>query len=416
MNSDRIANNYTNTEERNMNGDRLLKQANQLKRAAKLDEAIACYRKAIEINPQFSWAYFYLGEALASQGKADAAVEAYHRAIEINPNSAWFYYNLGEVLAEKKQLDQAMDYYQKAYQISPDLLGGDKKKPRNFRTADPINKEPYSVLFFTAANQPYEHFAPLYIFFTLYHNHNAWVEICLEDSDRFIEENRDCIKFLNEIFPNRFHLRSTNNFTNTLPHSVRFIETPVKYKCDYVYIGDIDILILEENIGKQHIKNIKCNNLPFSNVIRSHTLSNEIPHLTGLHFARWDVQYPLPDVSDLPVLTMNDEQLLYTIMSRKGIMVPESASYRPVHGIHISPHRNPFGIFKDRGEGVRPGWGISPSFLEKFVEITKSREFQELYHKLPIQAKNYLTLMDNITHKNYYQFANFVQKHLAVGK
>lgn len=61
-----------------MNSGRLLKQANQLKRKGSLDEAIACYRKAIEVNPQLSWAYFYLGEALASQGKADATVEAYH--------------------------------------------------------------------------------------------------------------------------------------------------------------------------------------------------------------------------------------------------------------------------------------------------------------------------------------------------
>lgn len=289
------------------------------------------------------------------------------------------------------------------------------QKDLNFRTPEQINnKESKSVLFFTAANQPYEHFTPLYIFFTLYHNHNGWVEICLEDSDRFIEENRDCIKFLNEIFPNRFHLRSTNNFMNVFANSVRFIETPAKYKCDYVYIGDIDILILEKDIGEQHIKHIKTNNLPFSNIIRPNTLSDKIPKLTGLHFAPWDVQYPLPDVSDLPLLKMNDEQLLYTMMKRKGVMVPESVSYRPVHGIHVSPNRNPFGKFNDRGEKVRPGWGISAAYCQKFVEITKSREFQEFYYQLPIQARNYITLVDNIAHKNYNQFADFAQKNLAV--
>ena len=153
-------------------------------------------------------------------------------------------------------------------------------------------------------------------------------------------------------------------------------------------------MILEKDIGEQHIKHIKTNNLPFSNIIRPNTLSDKIPKLTGLHFAPWDVQYPLPDVSDLPLLNMNDEQLLYTMMKRKGVMVPESVSYRPVHGIHVSPNRNPFGKFNDRGEKVRPGWGISAAYCQKFVEITKSREFQEFYYQLPIQARNYITLVE----------------------
>jgi tetratricopeptide (TPR) repeat protein len=77
-----------------MSAGQLLKQANQLKRAGKLDEAIALYQKAIEINPNFSWTYNNLGDAFVKQGKLDEAVVEYRRAIEVNPNSAWLFYSL----------------------------------------------------------------------------------------------------------------------------------------------------------------------------------------------------------------------------------------------------------------------------------------------------------------------------------
>ncbi|MEG4071515.1 tetratricopeptide repeat protein [Microcoleus sp. Pol14C2] len=51
-----------------------------------LDEAIAAYRHAIELNPDISLSYHHLGEALTQQGKLEEAIAAYRRAIELNPN------------------------------------------------------------------------------------------------------------------------------------------------------------------------------------------------------------------------------------------------------------------------------------------------------------------------------------------
>ncbi|MGI0496397.1 tetratricopeptide repeat protein [Limnospira platensis CENA597] len=45
----------------------MLKQANHLKRAERLDEAIALYHQVIEINPHFAWAYHGLGNALVKE-------------------------------------------------------------------------------------------------------------------------------------------------------------------------------------------------------------------------------------------------------------------------------------------------------------------------------------------------------------
>ena len=49
------------------------------------DTAIAHYRKAIELNPNFALAYGYLSLQLAYAGEAEAAIEAGHKAIRISP-------------------------------------------------------------------------------------------------------------------------------------------------------------------------------------------------------------------------------------------------------------------------------------------------------------------------------------------
>ncbi len=98
----------------NLSAGQLLKQANQLKRAGRLDEAIALYQEAIKINPNFAWAYNNLGNAFAKQGNIDDAVAFYSQSLKNNSNSAWLYYCLGEALAKQGDLEAAVKYLQKA--------------------------------------------------------------------------------------------------------------------------------------------------------------------------------------------------------------------------------------------------------------------------------------------------------------
>lgn len=102
-----------------MSAGRLLKQANQLKRMGKLDQAIALYRQAIEINPHFAWAYHNLGDTLVKRGNLDEAVACYSESLKVNPNSAWLLYSLGEALAQQGDLEAAVEYLQKAIEIKP---------------------------------------------------------------------------------------------------------------------------------------------------------------------------------------------------------------------------------------------------------------------------------------------------------
>src|SRR5206468_5246811 len=52
------------------------------------DEAIACYRKAIELDPKNARAHLRLGNAFRAQKKWDEALAEYRQALEIDPKDA----------------------------------------------------------------------------------------------------------------------------------------------------------------------------------------------------------------------------------------------------------------------------------------------------------------------------------------
>ena len=70
-----------------------------MKQQGKLDEAIASYRKAIELKLESFEVYTNLGIALQSQSKIDEAITAYRKAIELQPSHYVAYNNLASILA-----------------------------------------------------------------------------------------------------------------------------------------------------------------------------------------------------------------------------------------------------------------------------------------------------------------------------
>ena len=68
--------------------------ASRCRTQGKLDEAVAAYRQAISIKPDYAKAHSNLGVALQEQGKLDEAVAAYRHAISIKPDSAEVFSNL----------------------------------------------------------------------------------------------------------------------------------------------------------------------------------------------------------------------------------------------------------------------------------------------------------------------------------
>ncbi|MGD1808718.1 tetratricopeptide repeat protein [Dapis sp. BLCC M126] len=88
----------------------------------KLTEAIACYGRAIELNPNLFKAYHLLGDALIIQGSLDEAINSYQKAIILQPNTWIAYQKLGKALIEKGEFDEAVTTFEKAIEINPNAI------------------------------------------------------------------------------------------------------------------------------------------------------------------------------------------------------------------------------------------------------------------------------------------------------
>jgi tetratricopeptide (TPR) repeat protein len=100
-----------------------LNNGNQLLESGNLEEAIAAYRNAIELNPDLSWSHHNLGEALAKLGKLEEAIVAYRSAIELNPDFSWSYHHLGDALDRQQQWQEAVVAFRRAIELNPEHFG-----------------------------------------------------------------------------------------------------------------------------------------------------------------------------------------------------------------------------------------------------------------------------------------------------
>jgi len=84
-----------------------------------LPNAVACYRRVIDLAPHWIEAHINLGVAYYQLGQIDNAMDAFLSAVKIDPGSGISRYNLGCVLEEKGDIDQAIDHLRRAASIMP---------------------------------------------------------------------------------------------------------------------------------------------------------------------------------------------------------------------------------------------------------------------------------------------------------
>ena len=84
-------------------------------------EAEGAYRKAVELDPKSAWAWTNLGNLLAGPLERHAEAEAaFRKAIEIDPKDVWSWINLGNLLADHLfRPDEAEKAYEMAMRIDP---------------------------------------------------------------------------------------------------------------------------------------------------------------------------------------------------------------------------------------------------------------------------------------------------------
>ena len=95
---------------------------NTLYDQGRLEEAIATYRRAVQISAANAEAYCGLGNALLDQKRPEEAIAAYRRAIQVKPTLTYAYSGLGNALRELKQYSDAINAYQKALSL-PEVKG-----------------------------------------------------------------------------------------------------------------------------------------------------------------------------------------------------------------------------------------------------------------------------------------------------
>lgn len=243
--------------------------------------------------------------------------------------------------------------------------------------------------FFTCCNKKYQEFVPFFASSILKNNPDSVVEVGVEDmihSDNF----QSSIKYIKDLYGDRFFLREVKfdiiningKSFRTCPNVIRFIEEPI-LKSRYIYIGDVDIITLENDITNIHLDHMSKTGLNYSNIIRPIRENEIYKRMTGLHFSKWDNYYPIGDFENLAEksLLSLDEVFLHEIVSSKNDTI-ESDIFRPVHGIHISPNRDIH------------GWGVG-KWLDKWMIYRNSEEFKILEKLTSDEIKDNFKKIDN---------------------
>jgi len=89
----------------------------------KRKDAIASFEKAVELNPQSSYARNNLGLALIYNKRYEEAVDSLEQAVELEPVEGYMWNNLGMAYEQLDRLDDARDAYEKAVAMESDRAG-----------------------------------------------------------------------------------------------------------------------------------------------------------------------------------------------------------------------------------------------------------------------------------------------------
>lgn len=101
----------------------------------KHDDAIACFRRALSIKPDYAVTQNNLGFACLLQGNVGEAIEHYQQAVQLNPSLAETHHYLGQALARQGRKSEAIEQYQEALRLKPYLTATSNALTQLLQTA-----------------------------------------------------------------------------------------------------------------------------------------------------------------------------------------------------------------------------------------------------------------------------------------
>jgi hypothetical protein len=168
------------------------------------------------------------------------------------------------------------------------------------------------------------------------------------------------------------------------PHelkTLRWITTSDDFReYDYVYVGDIDIMICREEdpLLYQHLRHCEETGLPYSNSVRPN--SNR---LSGLHFIKKDEYYLRMDpiikkkyrklLKAGKLFGIKNEEILYNMIRKVKFDFPKGW-FRPHHGLHLRVWKN-----KPRKVSAQFWQSVGRENYKKYYEFYKSVKNDPLY-------------------------------------
>ena len=90
--------------------------------SGKYKDAIDAYKRAIKVDPDYTYAHLNLGVAYLKSHMQKDAIEALKRLIRIDPGDAMVHYNIGIAYCENGKYKDAIDAYKQAIRINPDFV------------------------------------------------------------------------------------------------------------------------------------------------------------------------------------------------------------------------------------------------------------------------------------------------------
>ena len=245
------------------------------------------------------------------------------------------------------------------------------------------------ILIYACCDEFYSHYIPIFLSSRLRADKLKKLDFEIGTNVNKLTENEErAVDYLRKKFNysrilikyNFFIKNQTGTFYNNKKvrtGSVRFISQPL-IKNKYVYITDIDIIILVDNFYIYLIDDMIKRKSCYSNIARK---NYNFKRLTGLHFFEYNKHYPIPLLKDY---TINDEKLLFNIVKLKGIKIDVNTTFRPIYGIHISSH-SPNGRYFG-GKEYKNDW----------IEYIQSKDFKYIYPKLNNYIKGRIKLVNHI--------------------
>jgi Flp pilus assembly protein TadD len=98
---------------------RISDRALALYRQGRFEEAIAEWKKALELDPQDAAAVSNLGAALHGAGRLEDAAREFARALELDPDNVRAHTNIGIALARSKKYRDAARHFERALELRP---------------------------------------------------------------------------------------------------------------------------------------------------------------------------------------------------------------------------------------------------------------------------------------------------------